>query len=121
MNKVIVAGSRTISDMEWVHSHLSRILANTEPGEIVSGGATGPDTFGEWWAEATGWDTTIFLAEWDKYGRSAGYKRNKVMAEYSTHLIAFYDGTSKGTRHMIDLAKQAGLEVRIVRSDTEGA
>jgi len=58
-------------------------------------------------------------ADWDKYGKSAGYKRNEEMAIYSKEdngvLIAFWDEVSKGTKHMIDLANKHGLKVFVVK------
>jgi len=56
-----------------------------------------------------------FPAEWEEYGKKAGYYRNKKMAEYATHCIAFWDGKSAGTKMMIDLANEHGLNTRVVR------
>ena len=61
-----------------------------------------------------GWEVLSFPADWDKYGKAAGYKRNDEMARNADALIAFWDGKSRGTRHMIDLAKKYGLQTRIV-------
>ena len=53
-------------------------------------------------------------ADWEKYGRSAGPKRNAQMAEIANALIAFWDGQSRGTKNMIETAKQKGLIVKVV-------
>ena len=45
-------------------------------------------------------------ADWDLDGKSAGFKRNVKMAEYADALVAFWDGESKGTKHMIETAKE---------------
>jgi len=37
------------------------------------------------------------------------------MAENATHLLAFWDGVSKGTEHMINIAKRMGLKTIIVK------
>jgi len=55
----------------------------------------------------------LFSADWSKYGKSAGYKRNKQMALYADVLIAFWDGNSKGTKLMIELAKEYKFKTRI--------
>ena len=55
-----------------------------------------------------------FPADWDKYGKAAGYKRNGEMARNADALIAFWDGKSRGTKHMIDLAKKYDLQARVV-------
>lgn len=73
---------------------------------------------GEAFAEAEGLTVRRFPADWDLHGRSAGYIRNEQMAEYADGLIAFWDGSSRGTRHMINTAKKAGLHVRVF--DFEG-
>lgn len=116
MFKVIVAGGRGFDDYELLSETLYYLLDNKKPSEveIVSGTCRGADLLGEEWAIKT--DTSIkrFPADWDKHGKSAGYIRNSEMAEYSDALVAFWDGKSKGTSHMIDLAKKKGLKVRIV-------
>ncbi|WP_276914036.1 DNA cytosine methyltransferase [Aneurinibacillus aneurinilyticus] len=58
-----------------------------------------------------------YVADWDKYGNSAGYIRNREMAQSADALMAFWDGKSPGTKHMIDLAKEYGLSVIVVRYD----
>ena len=83
--------------------------------EIVSGGAVGADKVGEEWAIKEGYQPKVFNADWNKHGRAAGILRNIEMGNYATHLIAFWDGKSKGTKHMIDYAKKKGLKVRIIR------
>lgn len=61
-----------------------------------------------------------FQADWDRYGKSAGYRRNAEMAKFASEegnkgvLIAFWDGESRGTKNMIDLAKRYGLKVHVV-------
>ena len=52
---------------------------------------------------------TKFPADWNRFGRTAGPKRNKQMANYANTLVAFWDGKSRGTKNMIDLAKCRGL------------
>jgi hypothetical protein len=56
-----------------------------------------------------------FPADWDRFGRSAGPKRNKQMAEYGDALIAVWDGESRGTKTMIEFARERGLQVYIHR------
>jgi hypothetical protein len=54
-------------------------------------------------------------ADWDTHGKSAGFKRNKEMAEVSQGLIAFWDNVSKGTKHMIDIATELKLKTLIIK------
>ena len=90
---------------------------------IVSGVARRADQLGEQYAKVAGYEVSKFSADWDRLGKRAGYVRNAEMAKYAMAdgnygvLIAFWDGKSKGTKHMIDLAKKSGLDVHIVRFD----
>lgn len=121
MTRVIIAGSRSLTDEDYVHNTISDLtwwIPDTEM-EIVSGGCRGVDKFAENYAEK--WDilSKVFPAEWDKYGLSAGPIRNEQMAKYAAKaehsmLIAFPVGKSRGTRNMIKLAKQYGLEVHVI-------
>lgn len=117
-NRIIIAGSRTVPEnCHILAGKIANILSNMEMSktEIVSGGARGADRLGEYCSGLFHCGLSIFPADWDKYGKSAGYIRNKQMAEYATHLIAVWDGKSKGTKHMIDIAKEKGLKVKIIK------
>lgn len=81
--------------------------------EIVSGCANGADKLGERYAIERGYKIVYFPANWE-LGKQAGYLRNKEMAKYTNALIAFWDKKSKGTWHMINLAKQYSLLYKIV-------
>ena len=112
--KVIIAGGREYADYDNLKEYCNKMFTHImEPIEIVSGKARGADTLGELYAEEMGYPVAEFPADWDKFGKSAGYKRNAQMAEYADALIAFWDGKSKGTKSMIDLAKKKGLQIRI--------
>ena len=78
---------------------------------VVSGCARGADQLGERWAQQEGLEVTRFPAEWDRDGRAAGYMRNERMAREADALIAVWDGRSRGTGHMISMAKRWGLRV----------
>lgn len=83
--------------------------------EIISGLAKGADTLGCRYAEEAGYPLRGFAAEWGKFGKSAGPIRNKLMAKNADALIAFWDGKSKGTMHMIDYAHKMGLKIKVVQ------
>jgi hypothetical protein len=112
--KVIIAGSRTFNDYELLKRVCNETL--TTITEIVSGTANGADKLGERYAKEKGYSIKQFPADWNKHGKSAGYIRNKQMAEYADALIAFWDGKSKGTKHMIDLAKYHKIKVKIINT-----
>ena len=120
---VIVAGSRNVTSYSHIAGHLDLLFAKwdaAKPGldvEIVSGTARGVDQLGEKYAASNDLECKKFPADWDRFGKSAGYKRNEQMAEYADALVAFWDGCSRGTRHMINLAKAAGISVSIIPSE----
>ena len=112
--KVIIAGGRTFNNYDLLCQNCDKALSLQTEIEIVSGTANGADKLGEKYAKENGYSIKQFPADWNKYGKSAGYKRNEEMAKYADALIAFWDGKSKGTKHMIDLAKRYGLKVKVV-------
>ena len=115
MFKVIVAGGRDFDNYELLEKEMDFLLQNKTNVEIVSGTARGTDTLGERYAKSRGHRLIRFPADWDRFGLSAGYKRNEIMGHDADALVAFWDKTSKGTKHMIDIANRLGLEARIVR------
>lgn len=115
MIKVIVCGGRDFKDYALLIEKLDFFLQSYEKVEIVSGMAKGADSLALRYAAANNFPTRKFPADWDTHGRSAGYKRNVQMSEYATHCVAFWNGTSKGTSHMIDLSKLMNLKLRVVK------
>lgn len=107
--KVIIAGSRTISDP--LDIRLAVRASGFVITEVVSGSARGADRLGEYWAEENHVPVKSFLADWAKHGKAAGAIRNLAMAEYADALIAVWDGASKGTAHMIKSARAKGLRI----------
>jgi len=117
--KVIIAGSRGFGNMDLMTTKMDSLLqgriATGERIAIVSGTAAGADRMGETYGKLRGYDVQQFPADWDKYGKSAGYRRNEQMAAQADALVAFWDGKSRGTKHMIDMSTQKGLMVRVIK------
>lgn len=107
--KVAVIGSRglTVDDLG------KYLPANTT--EIVSGGARGIDTCAQQYAQAHGIPVKLFLPEYDKYGRGAPLRRNLQIIDYADAVIAFWDGTSHGTKYVIDNCRKKQKPLRIYR------
>jgi hypothetical protein len=116
--KLAVVGSRGFNDYELLKSKLDKIHSVKPISVIVSGGAQGADSLGERWARENRIEILIFLPEWDKYGKSAGYKRNVQIIESADAVIAFWDGESKGTQHSINIAKEKNKPTAIIRYET---
>ncbi len=113
MHHVIIAGSRDIEDVEYIRGKMNALWAQLGPYEVITGGARGVDRIAHDIATEAGVDTRVFPAEWNKHGRRAGYLRNVEMARHATHLLAFWDGESRGTKHMMDIATERGLRVTV--------
>lgn len=115
--RTIIAGSRSINDIKDIEDAVK--LSGFNITSVVSGCASGADYFGEKWAKNNKIKLVLFPADWKRYGKSAGYKRNVEMAKNADALIAIWDGSSKGTKHMIDIATSKQLQVFVYRTDKE--
>ena len=114
--RTIIAGSRDFpGDMWSLGRVIDKIRLRTPILCILSGMARGPDFWGKSYGESRDIPVEQYAADWNRLGKSAGFKRNIQMAEKADALIAFWDGKSKGTKHMIDIALEYGLWVKIIR------
>ena len=110
--KVIIAGSRNFNNYEQLKSFID--IYKERIDMIISGCAKGADVLGEKYAHENKIPVWRFPADWNKYGKGAGPIRNKLMAEKGDMLVAFWDGESKGTKHMIDCMKKLNKDFKIV-------
>ena len=115
--RLIIAGGRDFTNYKLLEEKVLSLYESSLKGYelyIVSGGARGADRLGERFAREHGGVPYLFPAEWDKYGKSAGFRRNQQMADFADGLLAFWDGESRGTKHMINCMEQLGKPVQIV-------
>jgi len=110
--KVSIIGSRGFNNYELLKKTLDPVKDKITL--IVSGGAKGADSLGEQYAKENGIPTQIFIPDWEKQGRSAGYIRNRDIVSNSDVIIAFWDGSSKGTQHSFKLAKELNKRIIII-------
>lgn len=123
-HRIIVAGSRGFKDIQLFHRVVCAYLESFDaPVLFISGAApTGADHLIIQWCKKFGYPCLEMPAEWETLGedgivtknRGAGFIRNTKMAELGTDLIAFFDGKSPGTTHMIDTAMKKGLCVKVL-------
>lgn len=109
--RTIIAGSRAITDPAAVGQAMR--CACLTPSVVLSGGAPGVDWLGERWAEERGIPVERHLANWGKNPHTAGRLRNTKMAHLADALVAVWDGSSPGTKHMIDTARTVGLVISV--------
>ena len=105
--KVAVIGSRSIFAPD-----IGKYLSDGD--EIVSGGAVGVDSCAEEYAKKNGLKMTVFLPQYERYGRGAPIVRNKQIVDYADKVIAFWDGKSRGTLSVIKYAEKTGKPCEIV-------
>lgn len=116
--RIVIAGCRDFNDYitarGFIEECVSDILAENEI-IILSGGCRGADLLGERFAREKGYKVERHSADWKKYGRAAGPIRNENMAKVCDLLICFWDGKSRGTKNMIEVAKSQNRKVFIKR------
>jgi predicted Rossmann fold nucleotide-binding protein DprA/Smf involved in DNA uptake len=112
--KVAIVGSRNFPAPEKVQVAIDYLMENSPGWTLVTGGATGVDTWAEAAARAQGVSVEVFQADWEGLGRVAGFVRNREIIARVNLVIAFWDGKSSGTKHSIDMAKAQGKACWVV-------
>ena len=114
--RVIIAGSRNmpVSKYRWIARAVE--LSGFVVTEVVCGLARGADTLGKRWAEENQIPVTEFPAEWDKFGKSAGPRRNKQMADHADALIVFIWDNSRGSQNMLNQMRGQKKPCFIIRN-----
>lgn len=108
--KIAIIGSRGLH-VDDLENYLPDGLT-----EIVSGGAKGIDRDAERYAQNNHIKITVFLPEYDRYGRGAPIIRNKQIVDYADEVIAFWDGNSRGTRSVIEYCKKQEKKITVILS-----
>ena len=114
--RVVVAGCRNYENYSEAKRYIDYcISAISKKYELIflSGGCRGADSLGERYASENGYKLEIYQADWERYGKSAGPRRNKEMAEKADYVICFWDGKSRGTKLMIEFAKSMNKPIKI--------
>lgn len=109
--RTIIAGSRTYDDYDLLKQVIKE--SGFDITVVISGTAGGVDRMGEQYAKDNNLPLERFPADWNKYGKRAGYLRNRQMAEHADALIAIHQDNSKGTANMIEEANKLKLKVYV--------
>ena len=108
-HRVLVCGGRDFSYRDQLFSTLDTLCP--QPTLIIHGAARGADHLASQWAASRGVTQMPMPADWDRYGKSAGFRRNaEMLSAGHPHLVVAFPG-GRGTQMMTDLARKAGVEV----------
>ena len=112
---MIIAGGRDFQDYSLLQRSMDVYLSDVHDEIlIISGRAKGADSLGERYADERGYAVKAYPADWHQYGKAAGFIRNEEMAKNADALIAFWNGQSRGTEHMIKMAQKYSLKNIVV-------
>lgn len=114
--RIIIAGGRDFDDYSLLQSKCLPIIERQMVNHdviIMSAHAKGADLLGEMFAEEHGLKLKVYPADWKAHYRSAGFRRNEQMGDIANGLIAFWDGESHGTKHMIEYARSKEVDVNV--------
>ncbi len=107
--KLLVCGSRNVDDYGLIRANLDKI----QPTEIIHGGAFGADSLAHRWATENKIPVTVIKPDWDTHGKAAGPIRNRQMVDICDEVLAFWDGTSRGTKSTIDYTKSVNKPLKV--------
>ena len=113
--KIIIAGSRHYDDLEIVEECMRR--SGLKAAEVVSGGAKGIDGLAISWALRHSLPYILFKADWNKYGKQAGFIRNQQMLNYADALVVIWDGYSSGTKDILKKAKRMNFKTILLKQN----
>lgn len=117
MIKLMVCGSRGITDEQFIFNEIETYIAELNDDVIIiEGEARGVDSIAKKWALTHNKQIMSFPAQWDLYGKSAGFRRNYDMVNACDHCLVLWDGQSKGTKHDIDLCIKWNKSYKVVRN-----
>lgn len=118
MIRIAIVGSRSFTNYPFLHRSMfdafakESIILTKQNITINSGRAKGADTLGERFASQYNIPVAYFKPDWST-GKSAGIKRNIQMSNESDIIVAFWDGISTGTKHMIEYSLSKGKAVHV--------
>ena len=112
--KIAIIGSRDYENYTEMYNYIKSKININDISKVVSGGARGADAMGEWFAKENNIKTEIYLPDWNKYGRGAGFVRNKQIIENAEIIFAFLKNNSNGTKNSIMIARKLNRQLFVL-------
>ena len=113
--KVIISGDLNYLNYNLLEKTCDFMLSKISNIEIINGGENGADYLGRKYAKKRGYTYEEFPADWSKYGKGAGYKRNCELINKADCIIVFWNGRDKHIKHMINTSNKKRLQTKIVK------
>ena len=113
--RLIIAGSRGFTN----YQRLCQVLApeRRRITQVLTGGARGAEQLGYRWAWKHQIKHQLFRADWERFGKPAGVRRNHQIAQAGDVLVVFGDEPSPGTAHLIQCMQALGKPVVVICTD----
>lgn len=128
--KIVICGGRKFDDFKLFKLELDEILEGKSGVVLISGGADGADNMAKNYARRYGYEFQEVLADWEnvtvpgaivktkkdgtQYNKRAGIDRNLKLLAMADMIVAFWDGRSKGTGHMVQESKRRNIPLVVV-------
>lgn len=107
--KLAIIGSRNINNID-ISKHIT-----LNPSQIISGGAKGVDTLAADYAAINNIGLLVIKPDYKAHRQGAPIRRNEKIVQLCDQVLAFWDGSSRGTKYVIDYAQKLGKHVTIVK------
>ncbi len=122
VKRLVITGSRKYDNYIEAKEYINHCISNIRKKYriiIISGSSRGADKLGEQYATENGFEIERYYPDWNKYGKSAGLIKNRLIAEKSDYIICFWDGKSRETKYMIKYAHlfKKSIKIKIIQKD----
>jgi len=109
--RVAIVGSRHFSDPDRVTEYINGLPPRAS---IITGSSSGVDATATKAARTRGLAVQVLPASFDEMAdASKSAARNQRLVDACDVLVAFWDGSSKGTRSTVERAMDSGKEIHV--------
>ena len=107
----LICGGRDFTDADLFNSAMSDLISLRGcPNRIIHGAARGADMLADQWGKRMALNVIAMPADWARFGRSAGPRRNQAMLDHRPDFVVAFPG-GHGTADMVRRARKADVDV----------